>query len=160
MKKVLALILSISVIILLGVAFGVGGLPGAYVPSSDLASHQIGNYYTIVWNSAHILIQNGNIFGFVMNLVHFFLFCIGSFFALIALVPFKKVKFLDCILGVVFLAVGVLTFFVPTFFLMGSEQAGDVGLGGGLVAMGVLILVAGVLEICKAVLLFTEKEEQ
>lgn len=158
MKRVLALIISISVIILLGVAFGVAALPAAYVPSFDVYSKVVGDYYSIIWVYSQQYLQNNNILGLIVNQAHFFLLCIGSFFALIALIPFRKVKILDIILGVVFIDVGVSTFFVPYFFLRGSAQT-DIGLGGGLVAMAVLIIVAGVLEICKAVLLFTDKEE-
>lgn len=157
MKRILTLLISITVLILLGIAFGLGGLPAGYVPSSDVYSHQIGNYYAICW----VYLQNYTMLrGALMNQGIFWLLCVSSFGALVALIPFKKVKWLDLVLGCFLLLDGILTFFVPTFFLLGSAQAGNLGLGGGLVAMAILIICAGVLELCKALLLFREKEAE
>lgn len=159
MKKILALIISISVIILLGVAFGLGALPAAYYPAWDVSAKQIGNYYAITWQYLALSNQYTETYGAVMNQVTFFLLCLSSLLAIVVCVPFKKRPIVDGVLSVMLLATGVLLFFVPYFFVVGSPQT-DIGLGGGLVAMAILVLVAGALNVFKTVLGVLDKKEQ
>ncbi len=155
MKKILTIIISVVVVVLIGITFGLGALPAAYLPSDPIYAKFVGNFYQIVWQyrDSYMMLR-----GLIMNIGIFFLLCVVGALSLVTLIPFKIRYVGDAILSIALVALGILFFFVPTFFFMrydGVEMS--YSLGGGLIAMGVLTIVAGVLNAIKTIFLIQEK---
>ena len=131
MRKFLLPVINIVNLILLGIAFGLGGNTAIYTPAGTERT-SLGNYYQVIWNNPT-----------VMSVVTFFLFVTGVALCLFTLIPFKGRKFVALICGGMLIASGVLT------LTLGGSLANPV-LGytnsGSLIALVVLLIVAGALE--------------
>ena len=146
MRKFLLPVINIVNLILVGIAFGLGGNTAIYSPKGD--THPIGNYYQVIWNQPNVL-----------GLVAFFLFVVGVFLLLVTLVPFKGRKFVALVNGGMLIASGILT------LGLGNELARPASNpsfenSGSLIAFTVLLFIAGGLAILIALLeLFMKKED-
>ena len=144
MRKFLLPVINIVNLILVGIAFALGGNTAAYTPSGTERA-PLGNYYQLVWNKPEVL-----------GVVAFFLFVVGVFFLLVTLIPFKARKFVALCDGAMLIASGVLT------LGLASNVAGTLGASnsGSLIALCVLLIVAGGLAVLMALYeLFAIKKE-
>ncbi len=143
MRKFILPVINIVNLILVGIAFGLGGNTAINAPISPSA-HPRGNYYQLIWNTPTVL-----------GVVAFFLFVVGVFLLLVTLVPFKGRKFVALVNGGMLIASGVITLGLGssvTNFMWENT--------GSLVAMCTLMFVAGGLAILMALLeLFMKKED-
>jgi len=142
MRKFLLPIISIVNLILAGIAFGLGGNTAAYSPAGT--DRAIGNYYQLVWNQ-----PTG------MAVTAFFLFVFAVFFTLVYFIPFKHRKCANILVGGLFIAAGALTLTVPNAY---AQAAFAYTRSGSLIAMSVLMFVAGGLTLLASLLEFTEQE--
>lgn len=142
MRKFLLPIISIVNLILAGIAFGLGANTAAYSPAGS--TRAIGNYYQLVWNNPT-----------VMGVLAFFFFVGAVFFTLVYFIPFKHRKCANFIVGGLYIAAGVLTLTVPNAYAQSSFAYTR---SGSLVAMVVLMCVAGGLTLLSSVIEFTDKE--
>ena len=135
MRKFLLPVINIVNLILVGIAFALGGNTAAYSPA-DTERVALGNYYQLVWNNPQVL-----------GVVAFFLFVVGVFFLLVTLIPFKARKFVACLDGAMLIASGVLT-----LGLAGTVANPSLGYtnSGSLIAVAVLMIVAGGLAVLMA----------
>lgn len=142
MRKFLLPIISIVNLILAGIAFGLGGNTAAYSPvGTDRA---IGNYYQLVWNQPT-----------VMSMLAFFFFVFAVFFTLVYFIPFKHRKFANVLVGGLFIAAGLLTLTVPNIYAQSNFAYTR---SGSLIAMTVLMCVAGGLSLLSSLIEFADKE--
>ena len=152
MRKFIFSIVSLVNMILLGIAFGLGSNSAIEVSSAEKAS---GNYYQLVfWGASGAKPA-------ALNIVAFALLCAGALLAVISLVPFKFRKFVNILGGACMIGSGVLTLWVPTNFMETAENhIATFSSTGSLIAMAVLILVAGGLALLAAIfeLLPSKKE--
>ena len=146
MRKFLLPVINIVNLILVGIAFALGGNTAAYSPAGT-ERVALGNYYQLVWN-------NPQPFG----VVAFFLFVVGVFFLLVTLVPFKARKFVACLDGAMLVAAGVLTLSLAG--TVANETLGYTN-SGSLIAVAVLMIVAGGLALLMSFyeLFFIKKED-
>ena len=145
MRKFLLPVINIVNLILVGIAFALGGNTAVYSPAKE--EHAIGNYYQIVWNKPEVL-----------GVVAFFLFVVGVFFLLVTLVPFKVRKFVAICDGGMLIAAGILTLMIGRSIAQFPDVTENTG---SLIAMCVLMFVAGGLAILMALLefAFNKKED-
>ena len=144
MRRILVPILGLVSLVLLGIAFGLASLSIATRVASDTV---VGvSYYQAVWQG-----DNLN----ALNIVGFFLLCFAPLFVLCGLLPLKVRKFILIGAALVSIAAGVFILILPNFYF-GSEVS-KYSVNGGLIATGVLAIVAGALE-CLGALLDFKKE--
>ena len=147
MRKFLIPIVNLVNIILVSISFGLAN--NTAVVDSALSNVGRGNYYQLVWNAA----DKANVIG----IVGFFLFVVAAALMLVNFVPFKCRKYTAVLTGGMFIASGVL-------FLMTPAKAAlhfiDMKLTGSLIAMAVLVIIAGALSLVMAALDFTAKKAE
>ena len=147
MKKIFAIVLNFVSVILVGISFGLGALPMS--EAYGLEDAPIGNFYETVW-----CVSNGPYS--VGSIVLFFFLCIGALIVTITLfMNSKKTTVVNGLSAIVLIAAGVLMFFIPTLYLAGfglTAQASNYELASGSISMGVVILVAGVFQVIKTLL--------
>ena len=136
MKKLLFSLVSIVNMILIGIAFGLGANTAAWVTKKEGTA--IGNWYQLVFPTAPRTPA-------VANIICFCLLVLGAALVVFALLPFKFRKFVNIAGGGALIAAGVLTLWVPTNYMETSEAASKLSFysSGSLIAMAVLLLVAG-----------------
>lgn len=139
MRKFLLPLLSLVNIVLLAVVFGVAAQNvGTRVDGSNF-----GNYYQLVFE------RGQNLFA----LISFICLVVGGFFTLVNLLPLKARKFTSVFHALVVIASGV-------FMLLGANKALEkITVSGSLVAIAVLMFVAGFVSILMALLEFSKKSE-
>jgi hypothetical protein len=151
MRKFIFSIVSIVNMILLGIAFGLGSNSAANVSDSEKA---IGNYYQLVFRGP----SGAN--PAALNIVAFCLFVAGAAIVVFALIPFKFRKFVNILGGLVLIGGGVLTLFVPTNYMEASaDHISKFASTGSLIAMSVLMIVAGALALGAAIIELLPKKE-
>lgn len=143
MRKFLLPIISIVNLILAGIAFGLGANTAAYSPADSTIG--AGNYYQLVWNQPQVI-----------GMLAFFFFVFAVFFTLVYFIPFKHRKFANLVIGALFIGGGVCTLLVPANAYIMPKLSYT--LTGSLIAMVVLMFVAGGLTLLASLLEFTEKE--
>lgn len=157
MKKIIAIVLNIVNTILVGVSFGLGALPMAFayekVDVGEALTTQMGNYYEMTWIKGQ-----GNLSP--LALVLFFALCVGALCITVCMaMNTKKWIIPNALAALLVLAAGVMVFFLPSFYLSAHPQAPETFkyvLGGGSISMGVVLLVAGVFQALKTVLIVKE----
>ncbi|MCQ2792796.1 MAG: hypothetical protein MJ221_00025 [Bacilli bacterium] len=135
MKKFLSPILNIISMILVGIAYGLGGITAAH----NVAQHSIGNYYQIVWGGNSLI---------ALNVVGFFLIVAGSAFLLLVFIP-KCRKYTAFLTAGLLIAGGVLALMSPANLnstLPVYNQPGLIGMASLLFAAGFFSLLISVIE--------------
>ena len=147
MRKFLIPIINLVNIILVSITFGISVNTSAI--DAGLANKPLGNYYQFVWNPA----KNANVIG----IVGFFLFVVAAALMLFNFLPLKARKFTSVLTGLMFVGAGVL-------FLLTPESCDinpvELELTGSLIAMAVLVIIAGALSLAMAALDFTNKKAE
>lgn len=146
MRKFLLPIINLVNIILTSIAFGLGSKTA--VVDKALGEVGKGSYYQLVWNSA----DHANVLG----IIGFFLFVAAAAFMLTLFIPVKCRKFTALLTGALYIGAGVL-------FLM-TPGACDVAiikpvLTGSLIAMAVLVFIAGGLSLVMGLLDFKKESK-
>lgn len=148
MKKFLLPIINIINIVLVSITFGLGNNTAVYL--KEVAQNRpAGNWYQLVWEIPS-----------VVGYLGFFLFVFGVATILFTLIPSKVRKWVNLLGGAALVAAGVMFLLTP-----GASYAGSVlgtELSNALIAMAVLVFVAGALALIAALLeivpLFIKKE--
>lgn len=146
MRKFLIPIINLVNIILVSITFGLGSKTAVLEKVSGEVAK--GTYYQLVWNAA----DHANVLG----IIGFFLFVFAVAFMLALFIPFRCRKYLSLIVGAMFIGAGVLFLLTP--------GACDVKiikpeLTGALIAMAVLVFVAGALTLGMAAIELSAKKE-
>ena len=119
------------------------------VEKGTTTDQPLGNYYSNVWNAA----DKPNVIG----IVGFFLFVVAAALMLVNFLPIKARKGIAPLTGLMFIGAGVL-------FLMTPGKADihwiNMELTGSLIAMAVLVIIAGALSLAMAALDFTNKKAE
>ena len=154
MRKFVFSIISIVNMILVGIAFGLGANSAAYITGNE--DKVIGNFYQLVFKS-----PNGGNPSWI-NILCFALIVLAAALAVVALIPFKGRKFVNILGGGSFIAAGVLTLWVPTNYMELSEAETKLSFAskGSLIAMSVLLLVAGALALIGAIVEFLPSKKE
>ena len=139
MKRILSPLINLVSLILVGVAFGLGGLSAAHHAGND---SNMGTYYQLIWQNPKFL----PVFGF-------FALCVGAFLLLVVFLPFVR-KFAAPLAGALLIVSGVFALLTPK--AIQSNVA--VELQPGLIAMAVLLFIAGAFSLIVCALEFLSKE--
>lgn len=142
MRKFLLPVINLVNIILVSIAFGLGA--NTAVTGTDNYTAR-GNYYQLIWERSFNPVA---IFGF-------FLFIFAVALVLVNFLPLKVRKFVTLLTGAAFIATGVI--FLRTPYLSISMTNGEVT--GSLIAMAVLVFVAGALSLLMSVIEFLPAKE-
>lgn len=134
MKKFIVPVINLIALVLSAVVFGLGANTSVVFTSKNTAA---GNWYQLVWTHNNPLE--------VIPLVGFFLFCVAVFVALVTMLPFKGRKFCVLLAGLMFVGAGVMFLMTPNA-AFGSD-AHLYSKTDSLIAMAVLVFVAGGLEV-------------
>lgn len=143
MRKFLIPIINLVNVILVSITFGLANNPAFTSDSGN--SHR---YYQIVWNPA----DKPNVIG----IIGFFLFVVAAALMLVNFLPIKARKCIAPLTGLMFIGAGVLFLMTPAAADMRNI---NMELSGSLIAMSVLVFVAGALSLLMSVLDFTKKAE-
>lgn len=146
MRKFLIPIINLVNIILVSISFGLAN--NTAVIDSALNDAPRGNYYQLVWNAADV--KN------IIGIVGFFLFVVAAALMLVNFLPIKARKVTSPLAGLMFIGAGVLTLMTPA---NANIRFISMELTGSLIAMAVLLIIAGALSLVMAVLDFTKKAE-
>ena len=108
-----------------------------------------GNFYQVVWQGSR-----PNILG----IVGFFLFIAAVVLTLVVFLPIKGRKFLNCLNGLMHVGAGVMFLLspFPPYYAHGFAEA---KLTGALIAMAVLVFIAGAFSIVMSLVEFLGKKE-
>lgn len=141
MKKLIPFV-NILVLALLGIVWPLGAAVALYVPNytgTGVASN-IGNFYQVVWGYG----QNNPS---IAVIIAFILLGLGSLAVIAAFIPLKVQRIILGAIAVCFVVAGIIFLLMPT--LVGQANPNypaSVKLGGSVIGISVLLLVAGVLE--------------
>lgn len=150
MRKFLLPIINLVNVILVSITFGLAKLSGA----TDVSlAHEppLPNFYNLVWG--HQEVAN------VIGIVGFFLFVFAVALTVVGFIPMKSRKCIVGTAGAMYIAAGVLFLLTPQNYCYGNETT-VLELSGSLIAMAVLVFVAGALSIGMLALELTEKKEK
>ena len=148
MRKFLSPILNVINLILVSIAWGLSG-QSAVLETVGHTEVGKGNIYQVIFMGTK---PN------VLAIVGFGLLCLACLALLVAFLPLKARKFVACVEGLSFVGAGVL-------FLIGSVPPHydcsivEPKLSGALIAICVLLFVAGLFSVIMAALDFTAKKE-
>ena len=145
MRKFLIPIVNLVNIILVSISFGLAN--NTAVVDSALSNVARGNYYQLVWNAS----DKANVLG----IVGFFLFIAAAALMLVNFLPFRSRKYTSVLAGGLFIASGVLFLKTPANAALHFIK---MDLTGSLIAMVVLVIIAGALSLGMAALDFTAKK--
>lgn len=108
-----------------------------------------GNFYQVVWQGS-----KANVLG----IVGFFLFCVAVLLTLVVFLPIKGRKFLNCLNGLMYIGAGVMFLLapLPPHYAHGFAKA---ELTGAMIAMAVLVFVAGAFSLLMSVVELVGKKE-
>ena len=140
MNKILSPIINLISLILVGAAFGLGGLTAAH----NAHDASIGAYYQLVWWNPTAL-----------SLVGFFALCVGAFLLLVVFLP-KSRKLFAPVAGLFLILAGVLALLTPKSVARGATVTNQ----PGLIALAVLLFVAGAFSLVVCTLEFLSKEDK
>ena len=150
MRKFLLPIINLVNVILVSIAWGLTG-KSALVSEHKSISYGYGNFYEVIWDG-QVASKNVNALG----IVAFFVFILGCALMLAAFLPVKWRKFVSCGEACAFIASGVLFLIMPFHTARATVEP---KLTGAMIAIAVLVLVAGALAACMAAIEFLGKEE-
>ena len=145
MRKFLLPIINLVNLILVSIAWGLSGKTA--VIDAGRNDQACGNIYQVIWMG-----KNANI----IAIVAFFLFCVACLLTLFAFLPVKVRKFTTCLGGLMYVGAGVLFLLSPKFYDYGMIKP---ELTNALIAICVLILIAGALSLLMSVIDFFAKKE-
>ena len=149
MRKFLLPIINLVNLILVSIAWGLTGKTAVIdAGNGDLAC---GNFYEVIWDG-QVSSHNVNVLG----VVAFFVFILGCAFMLAAFLPAKWRKYVSCLEGLAFLAAGSMFLCMPRYT---ARAIVTPELTGAMIAIGVLVLIAGAFTLLMSVLDFTAKKE-
>lgn len=134
MKKFILPVINLVALVLSAVVFGLGASTAVNLNLSNTTG--VGNWYQLVWTISE---QPS-----VVALLGFFFFVFAAFIALVTMIPFKARKFCVCLAGALFIASGVLFLMTPAAVYGTSSLYTK---SDSLIAMAVLVFVAGGLEL-------------
>lgn len=149
MRKFLIPIINLVNVILVTIAFVLGNTSAATTSYSGTSS-DLPRYYHLIWNAA----DKTNVLG----IVGFFVLIFAAVLMLINFIPFKGRKCVAGVAGAAFIAAGVLILKTPAAADLGPVVLGSLELSGALIAMAVLVIIAGALSLVMTVLDLTAKE--
>ena len=135
MKKFILPVINLISLVLSAVVFGLGANSAVY---RGQTSNGQGNWYQLVWSIKSPVA--------VIAVVGFFLFVIAVFFTLVTMIPFKYRKFCVALVGAMFIGAGVMFLLTPGAVFTGANAASYIK-SDSLIAMSVLVFVAGGLEL-------------
>ena len=147
MKKFILPVINLIAIVLSAVVFGLGANSAVYRLQASMGQ---GNWYQLVWTVA----QTPTVIG----LVGFFLFVLAVFFTLVTMIPFKGRKFAECLVGLMFVGAGVMFLLTPGAVYTGPNAA-SYHATDSLIAMAVLVFVAGGLELLGSLIEFLPEKK-
>lgn len=150
MRKFLLPIINLVNVILVSITFGLAKNPVGSIEYTSKLSTDLNNYYNVVWGYQ----ETPNAIG----IVGFFLFVVAAFLTLVAFLPVKARKFVTEAAGALYIGAGVLFLLTPSHYCI--NILGSIELSGSLIAMAVLVFVAGALNLLMSVLEFTTKESK
>ena len=148
MRKFLIPIINLVNLILVSITFGLGAKDGAAI-DAGLNDIGRGNYYQLVWNAS----DKANVIG----IVGFFLFVVAAALMLVNFLPLKARKCVAPLTGLMFIAAGVMFLLTPA---NAAIHFVELKLSGSLIAMAVLVFIAGALSLGMSVLDFTAKKAE
>ena len=108
------------------------------------------NYYNLVWGPQ--ITTN------TIGIVGFFLFVVAVFFTVVGFIPMKARKFVVALAGGMYIAAGVLFLLTPSHYCYNA--LGGIELKGSLIAMAVLVFIAGAFSLAMSVLDFLGKKDK
>ena len=149
MRKFLLPVINLVNVILVSIVWGLSA--NTSVIDAGHSDAACGNFYQVVWQGSR-----ANILG----IVGFFLFCVAVLATLVAFLPIKARKFITCCTGAMYIAAGVMFLLapLPPHYAHGFVEA---ELTGSLIAMAVLVFVAGAFSLLmSAIELFGKKESK
>lgn len=147
MRKFLLPVINLVNVILVSIAWGLSA-NSAVQNSKTLEGY--GNFYEVVWIGSKANVP---------AIIAFFLFCFASLAMLIAFLPIKSRKFITCCVGVMFIATGVL-FLISPFHPFYDRGMLNPELTGSLIAMAVLVFIAGAFSLLMSVIEFLGKKKE
>lgn len=150
MRKFLLPIINLVNIILVSVTFGLSVNQAAFDTHAG-SSVSIGNYYQLVWGAA----DRANVVG----IVGFFLFIAAVALMLVNFLPIKARKIITAVTGALFISAGILFLKTPAATNISKVVIDSLELSGSLIAMAVLVIIAGALSVGMSILEITEKKE-
>ena len=143
MRKFLIPIINLVNLILVSITFGLGNNPAIS------SGHNNPRYYSLVWHAA----DHANVIG----IVGFFLFIAAVALMVFNFLPVKARKITSIVAGGLFIAAGVLFLKTPG----GADLFDvDIKLTGSLIAMSVLVIIAGAFSLLMSLLDLTAKKEK
>lgn len=147
MRKFLVPVINLVNIILVSIVFGLGSNTAVYETIRGVDSLR-GNYYQLVWGAA----DKANALG----IVGFFLFVVAVAATVATFIPFKCRKYTLVLVGAMYIAAGVLFLNTPNGCdqLVFAQKLSD-----SLIAMAVLVFIAGAFTLGAAALELTAKKE-
>ena len=134
MKKFIVIAIGVISLILVLIAF----LLAQNSSGNIFTNYPAGNWYELVWTRHGVN---------VLACIGFFLLCVGSFFGIVAAIPFKFSKFLMVLVGLMFVGAGVLMLLTPGAVYSHGEPF---DMAASYTAVCVLTLVAGGVELVGA----------
>ena len=150
MRKFLIPIINLVNIILVSITFGLSVNPSAFDTHTG-SSVSIGNYYQLVWNAA----DKVNVLG----IVGFFLFIVAAAIMLFNFLPVKARKITSMVAGAMFISAGILFLKTPASTGISKVVIDSLELSGSLIAMSVLVIIAGAFSLLMTVLDLTAKKD-
>lgn len=148
MRKFLLPIINLVNVILVSITFGLGKNPGV----KDVVRNKIlsQNYYNLVWGHQ----QTANVIG----IIGFFLFVVAVALTVVSFLPVKVRKFVVAVAGALYIAAGVMFLLTPSHYCY--NFLGAIKLTGSLIAMAVLVFIAGAFSLLMSAIEFTSKESK
>ena len=150
MRKFLLPIINLVNVVLVSIAWGLSGKTAVIdAARSDAAC---GNIYQVIWEG-EAAAHNAN----AMGIVGFFLFILACVLMLASFIPFKARKFATCLGGLSFIAAGVLFLNAPWH---AARAIFKPELTGALIAIAVLIFIAGAFMLVMSIIEICEKKSE
>lgn len=150
MRKFLLPIINLVNVILVSITFGLGKNSVGSIEYNSKLSTNLNNYYNVVWGHQEVVNTIG--------IIGFFLFILAVVLTVAAFLPVKARKFIAGVAGASYIAAGVLFLLTPSHFCI--NVLGTLKLSGSLIAMAVLVFIAGALSLGMAAIELTSKESK
>ena len=140
MRKFLLPVINLVNLILVSITWGLSGKTAVIDAGHAGGDVKCGNFYQVVWMGT-----KANAVG----IIGFFLFIAAVALTLVAFLPLKSRKFITCAGGAFYIAAGVLFLRAPYHYDYSIQK---IELSGALIAMAVLVFVAGAFSLCMSLI--------
>ena len=150
MRKFLLPIINLVNVVLVSIAWGLSGKTAVIDAARNDAA--CGNIYQVIWEG-EAAAHNAN----AMGIVGFFLFILACALMLISFIPSKPRKFFTCLGGLSFIASGVLFLNAPWH---SARAIFKPELTGAIIAIAVLIVIAGAFMLVMSIIEISEKKTE